>query len=154
MRIQIIQRAISMLFVALIVPVCMHGQSETDAPARQNSAKFVGVWRSQFDDLPGVDMVISAEGDRLAGGILFYLHVRSDVQSPYTSTPGLPEPMLRIRVDDQVLHFEVSHRRAHSPATLQDAPKDFRLKLLAPDRAELVNESGGAPSVVMTRTYH
>ena len=99
-------------------------------------------------------MVISAEGDRLAGGILFYLHVRSDVQSPYTSTPGLPEPMLRIRLDDQVLHFEFSHRRAHSPATLQDAPKDFRLKLLAPDRAELVNESGGAPSVVMTRTYH
>lgn len=151
MRIQIIRTAISALFMALIVPVCLHGQS-TGVNTPQGTVKFVGVWRGQFDGLPGVDMVISNEGDHLAGGILFYLHTRSDVKSPWTSRPGLPEPMLKVRLAGQTLHFEVSHRRAHPPATLQDAPKEFTLRLIAPDRAELVNQSEGAPEVVMIRS--
>lgn len=145
-----IQTIASALFLTLILPISVPGQSRT--AEHQGTAKFVGVWRGEFDGLPGVDMVISEEGDRMAGGILFYLHTRQDIASPYTSTPGLPEPMLRLRLDDQALHFQVSHRRAHPPGTLQDAPKKFRLKLIAPDRAELVNESEGAPMVVMMRS--
>jgi hypothetical protein len=140
--------------MALTVPICVLGQAATaHTLPRQGTARFVGVWRGEFDGLPGVDMVISDEGDRAAGGILFYLHVRPDTRSPYTSRPGLPEPMQNIRLGaDQALHFEVSHRRAHPPGTLHDAPMKFSLKFTAPDRAELVNESEGAPMVVMIRS--
>lgn len=139
------------LLTALVVPVCLHGQST--AVDSHRATKFVGVWRGEFDDLPGVDIVLSDEGDRLAGGILFYLHLRSNAKSPWTSRPGLPEPMLNLQLDDsESLHFQVSHRRAHPPRTLRDAPKQFRLRLIGPNRAELVNESEGAPMVVMIRS--
>lgn len=148
-----IRRQFSVFFMTLIMPICLQGQAKTaDTSPSHYDSKFVGVWRGQLDNLPGADIVISDEGDRLAGGILFYFHVRSDRKSPYTSTPGLPEPMLRISLDNQILHLKVSHRRAHPPGTLHGAPKEFRLKLIGPDCAELVNESEGAPIVVMKRS--
>jgi hypothetical protein len=121
----------------------------------QNSSpsKFIGVWRAQLDHLPGVDMVITDEGGDLHGGILFYFHLRKDVNSPYTSTPGLPEPMFDLKPDGDRLKFDVSHRRAHPPRTLQDAPVQFVLKLDGSDKAELLNESeGNGPVVVLTRS--
>lgn len=50
----------------------------------------------------------------------------------------------------KTLLFEVSHRRAHPPRTLNDPPKHFRLTLGEPDKAELVNadEAGMACKVV------
>lgn len=140
------------LLIALSLPTCLLGQTATPAENPQNLSNLAGVWRGQFDSLPGVDIVISDEGSRHAGAILFYLHTRPDTKSPWTSRPGLPEPMLNIRLDDQTLRFQVSHRRAHPPRTLHDAPMEFRLRLIAPDRAELVNESEGAPVVVMKRS--
>ena len=97
--------------------------------------------------------MITDEGGQLHGAVLFYLlHVRPDVNTPYTSTPGLPEPMLDLKADGQSLRFEVSHRRAHPPGTLNDPPVPFRLKLIAPGRAELVNEhESEGPAVVLTR---
>jgi hypothetical protein len=120
--------------------------------AIHNSSKFVGVWRGQFDNLPGVDLVLTDEGGELHGAILFYLHKRPDVNSPYSSTPGLPEPMFSISADGNTLLFQVSHRRAHPPRTLQDPPIRFRLKLTGPDQAELMNETESAPGLPMKRT--
>lgn len=146
-------KSISVLFLALIVPVCANGQAGTAAaPAHLGAQKLTGVWRGQFDALPGVDMVISEEGGELHGAILFYLHRRQDLNSPYTSTPGLPEPIFDMKLDANALSFQVSHRRAHPPGTLHDPPMRFRLTLTGPDQAELVNESEGAPAVVMKRT--
>ena len=121
----------------------------------QNSSpsKFTGVWRGQMDQLPGVAMVITEEGGDLHGGILFYFHMRKDGHSAYTSKPGLPEPMFDLKMDGQTLKFDVSHRRAHPPRTLHDAPVHFLLKLDGPDKAELLNESeGDGPAVVLTRS--
>jgi hypothetical protein len=144
---------VQLLLAALLVPVCAKAQNAESTPnTHQNASNFTGVWRGQFDKLPGIDLVIADEGSGLHGAILFYLHKRPDINTLYTSTPGLPEPILNISVDGQTLHFQVSHRRAHPPRTLHDPPMSFQLKLTAPDQAQLVNDSEGAPMLVMKRT--
>ena len=140
------------LLIPLLMPACAVAQEGGNAGSDQDSTKFAGVWRGRFDNLPGVDLVITNEGGEVHGAVLFYLHKRPDVNSPYTSTPGLPEPMLNLSRDGDTLKFQVSHRRAHPPGSLHDAPKEFYLKLTGPDHAELANESGGAPGLAMTRS--
>lgn len=141
-----------MMVLLLATPV--HGQTGSPARADQSSVtRLVGVWRGQIDKLPGVDMVITDEGGKLRGAILFFFHFRPDVNSAYTSKPGLPEPLFDLKADGQSLRFEVSHRRAHPPETLNDLPVPFRLKLVGPGRAELVNEhESEGPPMVLTRS--
>ena len=138
------------MFVAL-APVSLKAQS-TVSPATPNASKFVGVWRGQFDNLPGVDLVIDGEGGTLHGAVVFYLHKRPDINSPYTSTPGLPGPLLNIRADGQTLHFQLSHRLAHAPRTLHDPLMDFHLTITGPDQAVLGNDSEPGPGLPMKRT--
>ena len=145
-------RMISVL-MAMSLSVGVFGQVAVPDAVGQNASRFAGVWRGQFDGLPGVDLVITDEGGQLRGAALFYLHFRPDVKSRYTSTPGLPEPMLDLKAEGQTLRFEVSHRHAHPPTTLNDPPVPFRLKLIGPGRAELVNENeSDAPQLVLTRS--
>ena len=142
---------IVLVMLAALAPPSLHAQSAASSPV-QNSSPFIGVWRGQFDNLPGVDLVIDDEGGVLHGAIQFYLHKRPDTKSPYTSTPGLPGPLLDIRPDGRTLPFQVSHRLAHPPRTLNDPPVKFQLKLTGRDEAELVNESESAPGLPMKRT--
>jgi hypothetical protein len=125
------------------------GGAQTNASAGQNAhaanAPITGVWRGQMDNLPGVVLTITDEGGSLAGGVLFYLHMRQDVNHPWTSTPGLPEPMLNPKFDGTTLTFQISHRRAHPPRTLNDPPVRFHMTLLGPNKAGLVNESDAKP---------
>ena len=125
---------------------------QASTPAAQDRSRFAGVWRAQFDNLPGIDLIITDEGDELQGAILFYLHIRKDVNSQYSSSSGLPEPIFNVRLDGQTLHFQVSHRRAHPPRTLHDPPLSFHLKLTGPGQAAIVNQSDGAPVLVMRRS--
>ena len=144
---------VRLLLAALLVPICVNAQSAESTPnTHQNASNFTGVWRGQFDNLPGVDLVLTDESSGLHGAILFYLHRRADTNALYTSTPGLPEPMLNIRIDGKALLFQVSHRLAHPPRTLHDPPVNFHLKLTAPDQAQLVNDSERAPMLTMKRT--
>jgi hypothetical protein len=112
---------------------------ETIAPAASNTAPVVGVWRCEMDGLPAVTLTVSDEGGSLSGAVLFYLHRRSAGQ-PVTATPGVPEPLFNPRFDGKTLTFQVSHRRAHPPSSLNDAPVAFELKLDGPDKAEFVND--------------
>lgn len=122
---------------------------------QESASKFIGVWRGQMDNLPGVDLVITDEGGQLRGAVLFYLHIRPDVHSPYSSTPGLPEPIFGLKLEGETMKFDVSHRRAHPPRTLHDPPVAFDLRLTGPDKAELVNGmEGGGPALVLTRSGH
>jgi hypothetical protein len=143
-----------LLFATLLMPTCGLSQQNGAAEVRpdQGAAKFIGVWRGSFDNLPGVEMVITDDDGQLHGAILFYFHQRRTMNSPYSSTPGLPEPMFDLRRDGDLLHFNVSHRRAHPPGSLHDEPKAIELKLTGPDRAELINKSEGAPVVEMKRS--
>jgi hypothetical protein len=144
---------VPLLLAALLVPICANAQNARSTPnTHQDPSKLVGVWRGQFDNLPGVDLVITDEGSGLHGAILFYLHRRADTNALYTSTPGLPEPMLNIRIDGKALLFQVSHRLAHPPRTLHDAPVNFKLELTARDQAQLVNDSEHAPVLTMKRS--
>lgn len=151
-----IGRTISALFIALIVPVCLHTQTATTgAPPQQDTAKFVGVWRGQFDALPGVDMGISNEGGEFTGAILFYLHTRPDVHSPWTSKAVPPGPMFNMKLERNTLWFRVSHKGAHPPGSLNDPPVSFRLVLTGPDKATLMNDSeSSGPPLVMTRSAY
>ena len=148
-----IQYAISALFVALITPIFLHGQTPTGTASQQDAAKFVGVWRGEFDSLPGVDIGISNEGGEFTGAILFYLHTRPDVNSPWTSKAGPPGPMFNMKIEGNTLYFRVSHKGAHPPRTLHDPPVSFRLVLTGPDKATLRNDSeSSGPPMTMTRS--
>ena len=138
--------------MALMVCTYSHGQVAASEARCQNLSKFAGVWRGQLDKLPGVDLVITDEGGEMHGGILFFFHVRSDANSRWTSTPGLPEPLFNLKQDAAELAFQVSHHRAHPPATLHDPFVPFRLKLIAPNRAELVNENHDGPPLILVRS--
>jgi hypothetical protein len=127
-----------------------------DMSLQPDHKTLTGVWRGQMDGLPAVDLVLTDEGGSLSGAALFYFHFRKTVNDPYTSTPGLPEPLFNLHFDGTTLRFQVSHRRAHPPRTLSDAPIWFRLTLLDRDKATLVNETEPAtekgPGLVMTRS--
>ncbi|MDR3747574.1 MAG: hypothetical protein P4M04_05410 [Acidobacteriota bacterium] len=124
-----------------------HQQPQSPAPAT-----VTGVWRGQIGGLPGATLVVSDEGGSLAGALLFYFQERKTVNDPWTSTPGLPEPMLRVHFDGRALTFQISHRRAHPPRTLSDPPVSIRLTLTGPDQAELVNENEQGPTLPMVRS--
>ena len=144
----------SLIGLALLSLALPFGIQNT-APALQASfseAAFIGVWRAQLEGLPAVDIVISNEGGQLTGGILFYFHLRLDANQPWTSRPGLPEPLFNIKMAGDTLHFQVSHRRAHPPRTLNDPPVSFRLSIVGPDKANLVNETESAGPLAMVRS--
>ena len=141
----------SFVFLIALAPVLLHAQT-AEPSAAQDNKKFVGVWRGQFDNLPGADLVIDNEGGSLHGAIVFYLHKRPDVSSPYSSTPGLPGPLLNLHAEGQTLRFQLSHRLAHPPRTLQDPPMDFHLTITGRDQGALGNDSEKGPGLPMTRT--
>ena len=109
------------------------------------AAPIEGVWRCQMEGLPAVTLTVTEEGGTLTGAVMFYLHTREPGQ-PVNATPGVPEPLLNPRFDGKTLRFQVSHRRAHPPDSLQDQPVNFQLKLDGPDTGEFVNESEPDPN--------
>ncbi|MBS1805606.1 MAG: hypothetical protein JST28_19760 [Acidobacteria bacterium] len=145
-----IRRYILTMLVAL-APVALYAQ-ENGSSTVQNTLKFVGVWRGQFDNLPGADLVIDNEGGSLHGAIVFYLHKRPDTSSPYTSTPGLPGPLLNVHAVGKTLHFQLSHRLAHPPSTLHDPLMDFHLTITGPDQGALGNDSESSLGLAMKRS--
>ena len=110
-----------------------------------STASIVGIWRCQMEGLPAITLTLTDEGGSLTGAVLFYLHRREPGQ-PVTATPGVPEPLFNPRFDGKTLTFQVSHRRAHPPGSLNDGPVNFALKLDGADRAEFVNENEHDPN--------
>jgi hypothetical protein len=97
---------------------------------------------------------VTNEGGSLTGAVLFYLHRRESGQS-VTAAPGVPEPLFHPSFDGKTFTFQVSHRRAHPPESLNDAPVTFQLRLDGAQKAELVNENENdpnAPVYMLTRT--
>jgi hypothetical protein len=138
--------------LALAAILCA-GDPAQSAPGAAPATAITGVWRGDMDGLPAAVLVISDEGEQLTGAVLFYLQIKKNASSPTTSTAGLPEPMLHLAFDGTTLRFEVSHRRAHPPRTLNDPPMPFHLKLIGPDKAELQNEREGPPLIVTRSAY-
>jgi len=125
------------------------GLSQASQPADSTNtpdAAITGIWRCQMEGLPAVTLTVTNEGGSLTGAVLFYLHRREPGQ-PVTATPGVPEPLFLPRFDGKTFTFQVSHRRAHPPGTLNDAPVTFQLKLDGAGKAQLLmNESENDPN--------
>ena len=98
-------------YFILVAAVLTFVSVEAGAQERDNTG-VLGVWRGKEGDLPAVTLTVTDEGGPLAGAILFYL-IRRDPGKEPTSSPGIPEPMLNLRMDGKSLNFEVSHRHAH-----------------------------------------
>lgn len=121
------------------------GWAQTSSGANANAASIEGVWRCQMNGLPAVMLTMTREGGSLTGAVLFYLHRREPGKAE-TATPGVPEPLFNPKFDGKTLTFQVSHRRAHPPGSLQDGPVSFELKLDGADKADFVNESEHDPN--------
>jgi hypothetical protein len=135
----------------VILSACALLQS-TKVEASAN-APINGVWRGQMNGLPAVTLLVTDEGGSLVGAVLFYFQQRTNEKSPWTTTTGLPEPMLNPKFVGKALTFHVSHRRAHPPGSLKDPPMPFRLTLVGPDKAELVNEKEGQALTLIRSEY-
>jgi hypothetical protein len=149
MRPRIVSVAAALLFVG--IPI----SSQSAQPQQHEASGFptvAGVWRGQIGGLPGVTLVVTDEGGSLSGAVLFYFQVRKTVNDPWTSTPGLPEPMLRLHFDGTTLTFQISHRRAHPPGSLSDPPASFHLTPTGPNQAEFANDSEKGPALVLVRS--
>jgi hypothetical protein len=141
------------LLITMLTLLAVPGQaSAQEHPAQPQNQKITGVWRGQFDGLPGVSLVLTDENGSLQGAILFYFHQRKTVNDPLVSTPGLPEPIFSPRFDGNTLLFQVGHRRAHPPDSLSDPPVTIHLRLTGPNQAELFNEEDKGLVVSMVRT--
>jgi hypothetical protein len=111
------------------------------APPTDNSS-ILGVWRGKMDSLPAITLTVEDEGGKLSGAVLFYLIRRNPGGAP-SASPGVPEPLIKPIFDGSTLTFEVSHRRAHPPRTLNDPPVKFRLQLTGPNKVNLLTGEGG-----------
>jgi hypothetical protein len=138
------------VFVNVLLAVAAAGACSQSAASRNGAAApetsaIVGVWRAQMDGLPAITLNVTDETGTLSGAVLFYLH-RRDPGQPVTSSPGIPEPLMNPKFDGKTLTFQVSHRRAH-PGSVNTPPVSFRLRIVGPNKGELVNEN--EPSLVV-----
>ncbi len=137
----------------LTVGAFAFGQSSGAKQAYADSSHLTGVWRGQQGDgKPVVILVVSDESGSLSGAVLFYFLTRKTENDPWTSTPGLPEPIFNLRRDGDTIHFDVSHRRAHPPRSLNDPPVSFALALTGPDAGRLTNDSEPSAGLLMVRS--
>ena len=127
---------LGLLVVMSLVVAC---RAMAQEPSTAANASVTGVWRCEMNGLPAVTLLVTDEPGSLTGAVLFYFQKRTTENSAYTAVPGLPEPMFHPHFDGKTLLFELSHRRAHPPGTLNDPPKHFRLTLHGPNTAEFVN---------------
>lgn len=133
------------VLTAMLAATGLSQASQPADPINTPDAAITGIWRCQMEGLPAVTLTVTNEGGSLTGAVLFYLHRREPGQ-PVTATPGVPEPLLHPSFDGKTFTFQVSHRRAHPPKSLNDAPVTFALRLSGPDKAELLNESENDPN--------
>jgi hypothetical protein len=121
---------------ALLQPLTSNAQStSSDANA------LAGVWRGQGEaqqaGLSFATLTLANEGGNLSGALLLWV-VRLDQGKPVASDPGVPEPILNPSFDGHTLTFQVKYRGPLPRGVSSDNPLlRFRLKLMAPSKAEL-----------------
>jgi len=111
------------------------------------------VWKAEAQGLPFATMTVTDEDGGLRGAVLFYLQ-RRDEAGQVTASAGTPEPLLHPRFDGRTLSFEVSHRRAHPPRSLEDPPLHFRLTLTGANQGRLINENEPDMTTTLERSAY
>ncbi|HTT64000.1 MAG TPA: hypothetical protein VMG35_19250 [Bryobacteraceae bacterium] len=104
------------------------------ATAAADNSAILGLWSGKMEGFTAIRLTIEEHDGKLAGAALFYL-IRRDPGKAPTASPGFPSPMISPAFDGKTLTFQISHKHAHPPQTLNDPPVSFRLELSGPDRA-------------------
>jgi hypothetical protein len=126
---------LSILAAILLAQICA-AQTDVNKP-------ILGVWRGTLDGLPAFTLNVTDESGELQGAILFYLIKREKPGDAPTVTPGVPGPIFHPVFDGKTLRFQVSHRGAHPPRTLNDPPVPFELTLAEDGQAVVENKFEG-----------
>lgn len=145
--------AIALVLALAGIGSLAQSQSTAQANPQPNLSHVLGVWRGQMDGLPTFTLTVTNEGGELQGAILFYLLKRETPGAPPTATAGIPEPIFHPVFDGKTLRFQVSHRRAHPPRTLNDPPVDFELTLAGSDKAQVANKVDGMTLTVTRNDF-
>jgi hypothetical protein len=132
------------MMLPMLLAVTSFGQKSQQAASTstnvsvRDEAAITGVWRGELEGQPWTTLTLTNDGGQLSGAIVFYLHKR-EPGGQLMSTPSAPEPLLNPHFDGGVLTFAVSHRRAHPPGSLTDAPTRLKMEFTDKDHATLVN---------------
>lgn len=113
----------------------------SDLILRRRAEPLAGTWRGKIYDLPGVVLTVNDDEGRLSGTILFYFLHRNTEHDPWEvdTTHSKALPLLDPKFDGKILTFQVSHKEAHPPRTLNDPPSSFQMRLIGKGEAELLN---------------
>ena len=119
-----------MMVAALLAP---------SAPAADSPV--AGTWRGNLHDLPAVVLTVKDGGGKLSGTILFYFQHRNNQHDSWQVdlTHSMALPLIDPRFDGKTIFFQVSHKEAHPPRTLNDPPSSFQMRLTGKGQAELRN---------------
>ena len=107
---------------------------------------IAGTWQGRIHDLPAIRLTLRETSGRLSGNIVFYM-IRNDGSGYYedSKSAGPPTELTNLRFDGRTLTFEVSHRQAHPPSTLNDTePVRFQMDLTGKDEGRLKRLNYGA----------
>jgi hypothetical protein len=123
-------------------------------PAIAADSPIAGTWRGKLYDLPGIDLTVKDDSGKLSGTILFYFlhrnteHEAWQVDMKHSMTLSLIDP----KFDGKTLTFQVSHKQAHPPRTLNDPPSSFQMRLTGEGVGELLNlTEKNSPALKMVR---
>ncbi len=134
-------------FVRLFLTIAIGAVGALAQPAVDNST-ITGQWSGSMGGLPVARLVVQENNRKLTGAVLYFF-VRRDPGVPPVASARFPEPMLNPSFDGKALTFQLNHRYAHPPSTLNDPPVSFRLEITGSGEAKLSNPEG--PALAMTR---
>ena len=123
-------------------------------PAAAADSLITGTWKGKMHDLPAIILTVKDDGGKLSGTILFYfLHRDTEHDAWQADTKhSMTLPLIGPKFDGKTLSFQVSHKEAHPPRTLNDPPSSFQMRLTGVDEAELRNlTEKQSPSLKMVR---
>jgi hypothetical protein len=144
----------SIMFVAVaMLGMSGLGYGQNAAPQTDANKPVLGVWNGEMNGLPAFTLSVTDENGPLMGAIVFYLQKRVDVNHPYTATPGAPAPIFNPTFDGKTLTFQVSHRGAHPPGTVNDPPVTFKMTVSPDGKAEFVTQSEMGPITITHSEY-
>jgi len=119
------------------------------------TSSIAGTWQGKLGDQPAITLAVKDSGGKLSGTIVFYLLRNNGLglkSGPKSAGP--PTEIMNAKFDGRTLTFEVSHRLAHPPRTLNDTvPVKFRIDLTGKDEGQLqrLNYGTGGNTVRMRR---
>jgi hypothetical protein len=123
-------------------------------PVATADSPIAGTWRGKMYDLPAIVLTVKDDGGKLSGAILFYFLHRNTEHDPWQvdTKHSIPLPLIDPKFDGKTISFQVSHKEAHPPRTLNDPPSSFQMRLTGAGEGELRNLSEKqGPSLKMVR---